>query len=137
MFPDAPERVDQELRTVFLGPSLIYSGPVVRETSTDGRNGRHLGTMFAIHALTPETPHSTHYFSTTTRDFRQDDAAMSEELHRMDIAVRMQDVVALGAIEQHLQSEAELPPEISVPADTPALHIRRIVETMIGREMGL
>jgi vanillate O-demethylase monooxygenase subunit len=136
MFPDAPPRIDQELRTVFLGPSLIYSGPVMSEAATDGRNGRYLGTMFAIHALTPETPHSTHYFSTTTRDFRQGDAAMTQALHEMDMAVRMQDVVALGAIEQHLQSEAELPPEISVPADTPALHIRRIVDAMIGREMG-
>ncbi len=136
MFPDAPERVEQDLRTVFLGPALIYSGPVVSEAPREGRNGRYLGTMYAIHALTPETPHSTHYFSTTTRDFRQGDAAMTEELHAMDIAVRMQDIVALGAIEQHLQSDAELPPEVSVPADTPALHVRRIVETMIAREIG-
>ncbi len=135
MFPDAPERIDQDLRTVFLSPALVYSGPVMSEASPDGRNGRYLGTMYAIHALTPETQHSTHYFSTTTRDFRQGDAAMTEELHVMDMGVRMQDVVALGAIEQHLQNDAALPPEISVAADTPALHIRRVVETMIAREM--
>lgn len=134
MFPEAPERIDQDLRTVFLGPALIYSGPVMSEAARDGHYGRYLGTMYAIHALTPETPHSTHYFSTTTRDFRQGHAAMTEELHQMDIGVRMQDVVALSAIEQHLQSDAVLPPEISVPADTPALHIRRVVDDDLARE---
>ncbi len=137
MFPEAPERIDQDLRTVFLSPALIYSGPVMSEAARDGYNGRYLGTMYAVHALTPETQHSTHYFSTTTRDFRQGDAAMTEELHEMDIGARMQDVVALGAIEQHLQSDAALPPEISVAADTPALHVRRVVETMIAREIAI
>jgi len=131
MFPDAPEMVDQDLRTVFLGPALTYSGPVVRETG----NGAYMGTMTAVHAITPETPRSSHYFSTTTRDFRVDDHAMSAELHEMDIAVRMQDVVALGAIERELDDETRLPPEISVPSDSPALHIRRVVEDMIAGEM--
>jgi len=51
MFPDAPERIDQDLRTVFLGPGLVHSGPVVNEAA---RDGRYLGTLYAIHALTPE-----------------------------------------------------------------------------------
>lgn len=135
MFPDAPAQVDQDLRTVFLGPALTYSGPVVRETADGGGNGRYLGTLTAIHAITPETPRSCHYFSATTRDFRLDDSAMTEELHKMDVAVRMQDVVALGAIERALDNEASLPPEISVTADNPALQIRRVVEAMIAQEM--
>lgn len=135
MFPDAPAWVDQDLRTVFLGPALTYSGPVVREAGEGDGQGRYLGTMTAVHAITPETPRSSHYFSTTTRDFRLGDHAMTRELHEMDIAVRMQDVVALAAIEAELGDEARLPPETSVPADAPALHIRRIVEGMIEREI--
>lgn len=135
MFPDAPELLDQDLRTVFLGPGLTYSGPVLREAASNSSNSRYLGTMYAIHAITPETPHSTHYFSATTRDFRLGDTVMTAELHQMDIAVRMQDVVALGAIECELVSGADLPPEISVKADSPALHIRHLVEEMIAREL--
>ncbi|WP_197277287.1 aromatic ring-hydroxylating dioxygenase subunit alpha [Sphingomonas profundi] len=133
-FPDAAPRVDQELRSVFKSPGVTYSGPIVGETPGEACNGRYLGTMFAVHAITPETPRSTHYFSTTTRDFRTGDTAFSEELHRMDIEVRMQDVVALGAIERHLSDESRLAPEISVAADTPALHVRRLVEKMIAAE---
>lgn len=128
MFPDAPELVGQDLRTVFLGPALTYSGPVVREAAANGSNGRYLGTMYAAHAITPETPRSSHYFSTTTRDFRTGDAAMSEELHTMDIAVRNQDLVALAAIEAELHREDSLPPEVSVKADNPALYVRRMIE---------
>lgn len=91
--------------------------------------------MNAVHAITPETPRSCHYFSTTTRDFRLGDQAMSAELQELDHAVRMQDVVALNAIELELGDEDRLPPEISVPADAPALHVRRIVESMIESEI--
>ena len=134
MFPHAPERVDQDLRTVFLSPALIYSGPVVREVAGSASNGRYLGTMNAVHAITPETTRSSHYFSTTTRDFRIGDQEMTAELHGMDVAVRMQDVVALGAIEAELDDENRLPPEVSVRADNPALHIRKIVGDMIASE---
>ncbi len=134
-FPDAADRVDQELRSVYKSPAVTYSGPIVRETASAGGNGRYLGSMFAVHALTPETPRTTHYFSTTTRDFRVGDVAFSEELHKIDIAVRMQDVVALGAIEANLDDESRLAPELSVLADKPALQVRRMMEKMIAAEL--
>ncbi|MFS0737250.1 aromatic ring-hydroxylating dioxygenase subunit alpha [Sphingomonas sp. 1P06PA] len=133
-FPDAGPRVDQQLASVFKSPALTYSGPVVRETAGADGEGRYLGTMLAVHAITPETPRSTHYFSTTTRDFRLGDAEFDARLHAMDIEVRMQDVIALGAIERQLDDESRLAPEISVLADKPALHARRIVERLIARE---
>jgi phenylpropionate dioxygenase-like ring-hydroxylating dioxygenase large terminal subunit len=133
-FPDAASHVDQELRSVFRSPGLTYSGPTVRESAANGAEGRYLGTMLAVHAITPETPFSTHYFSATTRDFRIGDGEFSKQLYKLDIEVRMQDVVALGAIERYLRDESSIPPEISVKADMPAIQVRRTVEKLIAAE---
>lgn len=133
LFPHAAPKVDQELRSVFVSPALTYSGPIVRKARELGGAPEYYGTLYAVHAITPETPHSTHYFGTDCRDFRQDDAALTETLYEMDKVVRLQDVEALGAIEQRL-GDSGLPPEVSVPADMPALRVRKLVEALLLQE---
>ncbi|MGE0666620.1 MAG: Rieske 2Fe-2S domain-containing protein [Sphingomonadales bacterium] len=131
LFPGAASSVDQDLRSVLVSPALTYSGPVVSKARELGGAPEYYGTLNAIHAITPETLHSTHYFGTDTRDFRQDDKGLTDWLYEVDKVVRSQDVDALGAIEARLRDGSSLPPEVSVGADVPALRVRRLVEALL------
>jgi nitrite reductase/ring-hydroxylating ferredoxin subunit len=132
LHPEAGERMSIRMETDLVGISLINAGGPT--WNGPGADSPLLGHMNFIHALTPETEHSTHYWTLLTRDFRQDDAGLSAAMDAQNRAVVQQDVDALSAIERVLQSEGDLPREISIKPDMGALRARLRIIQMIRAE---
>ncbi|EQB02845.1 hypothetical protein L288_15545 [Sphingobium quisquiliarum P25] len=124
-----------ESRTVFFGPEYITtSGPVTVSIEGYDTVPEGLGRLFFHHVITPETEHSTHYFGTTSREFRLDDPALDEMLREADLDVRTQDVEAIDAIEARLEKAAARERELLVRSDTAAVKVRGIIQAMLDRE---
>lgn len=135
LMPDAPDRIWSALVTDFYGPGLINAGgPWVWRSGPDGERGDPVGKLNFVHAMTPEGPNSTHYFGVLTRNFRQDDDALSAMLAAQNDAVRAEDVAALEAIEKVVDRHGDVRREISVKPDSGALSIRRLIRSMIISE---
>ncbi|HWI84862.1 MAG TPA: Rieske 2Fe-2S domain-containing protein [Sphingomonas sp.] len=92
------------------------------------------GTFYFQHFVTPETPHSVHYFSGCSRNYRHDDAEFDAIVMSIDTAVRNQDVAAIEAVERNLANPAHLGPELLVKSDTPAITVRRQIQDILNLE---
>jgi vanillate O-demethylase monooxygenase subunit len=97
----------------------------------DGRRG---GSLRNVHAVTPETRHSTHYFSVHTRNFRQGDAAFSAMYTEVDYQVRLQDKEALEWVEPAART-ARLRDEQSGLQDGGGIRVRRLLAQQIRTEL--
>ncbi|WP_019925682.1 aromatic ring-hydroxylating dioxygenase subunit alpha [Nocardia sp. BMG111209] len=83
-----------------------------------------------VYALTPETEHSVHDFWMVARDFATSDAAVTEYLYTSNHTVVMQDVVALGIVEQTVAEDERRRGdvrELSINIDTGALAARKLM----------
>jgi phenylpropionate dioxygenase-like ring-hydroxylating dioxygenase large terminal subunit len=87
-----------------------------------------------LHAFTPETERTSHYFFAVARDWRLDDLEFDEQFLAMTRAVFGQDKKALEAIEQVALTHPGPLREISVRADQPGLQLRRLVKQRIAAE---
>ena len=132
LFPAAEERItvcvesDQVAVGLINAGSPMYNGPTTTAPL--------LGHQNFVHAFTPETEYTTHYWIVMTRDFRQDDAQLSAGLAMRMRAVVAQDITALEAIEPLIQTAKDLPNEISMKPDFGAMQARLRVIRMINRE---
>ena len=132
LFPSSGERMSVSLSTELVGISLINAGgPYFDGPRLESPLLVHLN---FIHAITPETEHSTHYWILMTRDFRTDDAHLSGALAAQNVAVVAQDRTTLEAIEQLLQEGGNLPREISMQSDTGAIRARLRIMQMIRND---
>lgn len=135
LMPDAGDRVWNELITDFYSPGLINAGgPWVWRSLPDGSRGEAVAKLNFVHVITPESPHSTHYFGVLTRNFRLDDDDLSMAMAAQNDAVRREDMVALEAIEKVVDRHGDASREISVKADEGALMIRRWMRKLIAEE---
>ncbi len=132
-FTDQDGPVHQHFDAQYLSPALICTGG----TMTDAASGRVLGTQNYIHLITPASPTQVHYFVCTARDFAIDNPALGEMQMAMGSRIQPEDVAAIEAIEQVLQSGATLPTEISARVDNGALKVRRRLEAQIRAEMAI
>jgi len=137
LMPDAPDRIWSALVTDFYSPALINAGgPWVWGSTPDGARGEAVGKLNFIHAMTPAGPNRTHYFGVLTRNFRQDDDALSGMLSAQNDMVRDEDVTALEAIEKVVDRYGDIRREISVKPDAGALSVRRLIRKLILAETG-
>ncbi len=83
------------------------------------------------HIVTPETRHSTHYFSAFSRNYRLDDDDFSTTMKQLDRDVRAQDVVAVGQIEERLQKYPPQSTELLARADKAAVMVRRKIQAQL------
>ena len=132
LFPAAGERVTVCIESDQIGISLINAGGPIYDGPT--AEAPLLGHQNFVHAFTPETECTTHYWILLARDFRHDDARLSAILATQMKAVVAQDITALEAIEPLIQTAQDLPSEISMKPDFGAMQARRRVIRMIGRE---
>lgn len=112
----------------YFSPALIRTGGRIWDKETE----RYLGTTNFNHLITPETPHSTHYWVISTMDFKLDPAIV-EVMMGSDDQIRPEDAAAIEAIEKILQT-GDVPKEISCFADNGALQVRRRLEAQILTE---
>jgi phenylpropionate dioxygenase-like ring-hydroxylating dioxygenase large terminal subunit len=131
-FPHMGDRMSSRLETELLGISLINAGGPYFDGSDC--TAPLLGHQNFIHALTPETEKSTHYWTIMTRDFRIDDAGFSAMFANVNSKVVAQDIEALEAIEDRLGQQIVMPAEISMRSDLGGLQARARIIRMIDSE---
>ena len=120
----------------FFSPGYMttFSGFITDIDSKASVDPAIYGNYYFHHILTPETAHSTHYFSTTSRNYRLDDDELSRTMVGLDRTVRMQDVVAVGLVERNLSSLPTKPSELLCRADSAAAYIRRRMQAALDAE---
>ncbi len=92
-----------------------------------------------VHLMTPETDTTTHYFWSSSRDFRRDDAALHAALDQgLRYAFEHQDKPMIVAQNDAMDGEDfwDLEPVI-LAGDAGAVRARRILKKMIHDEQGL
>ena len=105
---------------------LVDAGP---EDRTDYR-------WTYLHAFTPETLTTTHYFWAVSRDSALADEAISAEVRRNQRYVFNQDVDGMRWVEEECAREVDPVKELSVAADRPGLLLRRHIAMMAAAEAG-
>ncbi len=133
LFPAYQGKVDKVFRSVYESPAIINAA-VLWFASKDGVRGEPLGTINFLHGITPETPHSTHYFPTNARNFRLEDNQLSAALERQNIDVLRQDLEALTIIESYADRYGNTERELSAVADAGAIRVRRRLAGQIKAE---
>jgi len=135
LLPDVSEAIDVAIAAEFCGPALIVA---VRTDFTCASENGHppepRGTMAFIHALTPETETSTHYFPAFVRNFRLDDERFSAEMNARNLIVAREDQAAVEAIESATRGAAFDAPTFSLPGDDLALLARRKIAQLLAAE---
>lgn len=122
--------------TDFYGPEMIRtSGPIT--SSIEGLDAvpPEIGEVYFLHFVTPETQTSTHYFGATTRNFRIGDERLDVTLSDLDKAVRLEDVVAIDAVESRLEESVSRQRELLARSDAPAIKVRELIQQMIDAEV--
>jgi Vanillate O-demethylase oxygenase C-terminal domain/Rieske [2Fe-2S] domain len=133
LFPDHAGPVDQEFDTEFFGPHLIRTGGAIFGAGPDGPRQK-LGTRNFLHAMTPETPSSVHYFVMTARDFRLTDVAIARSNLEMGLKIQSEDKAILESIEVNVDRFADTRRELSAAADAGAIRVRRRMAAQIRAE---
>ncbi len=134
LFPECVGPIQQTLGTEFLGAGLITAvGPWVREAEDSPLAGKDWGQLHFVHGITPETATTTNIYSLVTRNFRQDDEALSAAMCAQNKAVLAQDREIAGLIEASL-ANAEPESELSFRSDYGAIEARRLIQSLIDEE---
>ena len=90
----------------------------------------------SLHAFTPETAGSTHYFWATGRDFAQDDAAFSAAMHSsLEMAFEQEDMPVIRDVHRLMAGRDfwDLKPVI-LTGDTGGVRARRVLRRLIQEE---
>jgi phenylpropionate dioxygenase-like ring-hydroxylating dioxygenase large terminal subunit len=136
---DGSQFYDTEQTSAYYGPSLVITGGAFRQSAAQSptHEAREIGIMWFLHAITPETPTSTHYFGGISRNYRLGDGSYSmAQVHNSD-AVRQQDVDALSSIELYVDQFASTRHELSAHQDAGAIRVRRLLAQQIKSESDL
>jgi phenylpropionate dioxygenase-like ring-hydroxylating dioxygenase large terminal subunit len=125
-----------ETPTYYFSPAYILtnSGTISEIEGQSDVDRSTYGTVNFHHILTPETAHSTHYFSTLSRNFRLEDHDFSAAILAIDQEVRRQDVVAVGEIEERLQRFPPREKELLSKSDAAAARVRRMIQAQLRAE---
>lgn len=118
----------------FYAPSLHITGSAFFEPDAEGRAGAEIGSFRVLHALTPETATTMHYFQAYQRNFRHGDEACDKTF---DIVLNLpvgEDVMAVELIEAELAQARELEPEKHIAADVVGVRGRRLIERLLQAE---
>jgi vanillate O-demethylase monooxygenase subunit len=119
----------------FYGPELIRTSlPIMADLEIGKPVDESHRRLNILHAMTPETETSTHYFGFATRNFRLEDDAVGEFWLQSDNEIRQQDVDAIDLVEKRLEYGAENQKELLVVADRPAIKVRKRIAAMLAEE---
>lgn len=129
-------RVRRTYRGRFYAPSLHIFYDQTWSIGTDSAGSKLLGTILHIHAVTPATLHSTHYFQGEGQNFSLGEPSLSEAFRSSDMVKRAleEDVTAARLIEEMIQRSGGTLSEILVRADSAAVKGRRVIESLIEKE---
>lgn len=122
--------------TAVYGPELIRTGlGNYIDVNGDTNVPDALGRFYIMHAITPETATTTHYFGWVVRNFRLGDPVLDNFWLESDNVIRGQDAVAIKAVESRLDDAVQFQKELKVRSDSPAIKVRRNIQVMIDNEV--
>lgn len=126
------ERIDRWQSAIYMPPGIHLTNVGVYPVGTP----RAAAAMQRVlHLLTPETATSTHYFWALCRNFRLDDAAMTERLREAVAATFDQDQHILELQQRSILDCPDRPvPGIAIRVDAAPVHGRRMLARFIERE---
>jgi vanillate O-demethylase monooxygenase subunit len=123
--------IDREHVTTFFAPALHVVAVRVVEREAQRRSFMHHG----IHAITPESPNSSHYFFASSRTYGRDDDVIGQKLRDGFYSAFVEDVVVLEVQEAMIANDGDRPRlELSVKADEGALRSRRVMDGLMAAE---
>lgn len=119
----------------FYGPELIRTSlPVFTDQKIGEPMPDELGQLYILHAMTPETETTTHYYGFATRNFRLDEEVVGNFWLESDNEIRQQDVDAIDFVEERLEYGAANQRELLAKADRPAVKVRKRIAAMLEAE---
>jgi phenylpropionate dioxygenase-like ring-hydroxylating dioxygenase large terminal subunit len=135
LLPDVRGPIDVVLTAEVRGPGLIIAvASEFYRTSSNGTPRTALAKMAFVHALTPETATSTHYFPLFTRNFRLTDEPLSRVMSARNALVAAEDKAVVETLETAAREFAALPGDFSLPEDALALRTRQLIATLVAAE---
>ena len=125
--------IDRQQIAEFFAPAFHITTTTVRPSadSDDSRTARQK----TMHAITPETRTTTHYFWSVSRDYAVGDQEVTDYTLSAVAGVFEQDIAACEAVEHIIASwEPSYPLELDIAVDAGPLQSRRIIEKMLASE---
>jgi vanillate O-demethylase monooxygenase subunit len=111
----------------------FYSGAM--HANTGAFDGKRVGGMHIrhLHAITPETAHTTRYMFTQARNFQTDNAGLTEKMHQLTVMTFEEDRAVLEEQYARLREDPDAP-LVNIKVDEGVMHARRIVTELLDRE---
>jgi phenylpropionate dioxygenase-like ring-hydroxylating dioxygenase large terminal subunit len=111
----------------------FYSGAM--DANTGAFDGKRVGGMHIrhLHAITPETEHTTRYMFTQARNFQAGNATLTEKMHQLTVMTFEEDRAVLEEQYARLREEPDAP-LVNIKVDEGVMHARRIVTELLDRE---
>ncbi len=133
---DYHKPIDRLMSMEFFLPCLhLAAEAFLAHDKQDGEEGRELGSYRVHHAVTPATPHETHYFIAYSRNFGIEDSRITEVINSAFAAVLQQDVDAVEALETMLQKSGDRQfKDFLAKGDVTSVKVRRSMEALIRSE---
>ncbi len=126
--------VDRFQRIQFTPPSFVWVNAGVTPVRSGGNGGEALE-HHTLHAITPETETSTHYFWATAHDLNSYDEDVMELMHAEIRTAFTEDLGVLEAQQRSIERAPEAP-TIDTPADAGGLEATRIIDRLLEAESG-
>jgi vanillate O-demethylase monooxygenase subunit len=118
----------------FTPPANVIIDIMTSETGHKfGESGRLHTRLWVLDSMTPETERSCHYFFGLCRDYKIDNAQLTEFMRKSVVTAFLEDVDMLEG-EQKIIDLSPDAPQIDVMGDTGGLQARRIVERLLAEE---
>ena len=131
---DFKGRVDRWIEIGFK-PGLITINAGAKDAGTGAYEGNREGgfSLRSLHAVTPETESTTHYFWTIAHRVRAGMPELTERVYLEIVAAFAEDKIIIESQFARLQ-QRPLPPLIDIKSDAPAIQARRIIAIRMERE---
>ncbi|WP_409332934.1 Rieske 2Fe-2S domain-containing protein [Trujillonella humicola] len=125
--------IDRQQIAQFFAPAFHITTTTLKPSS-DGDDSR-MARQKTMHAITPETRTTTHYFWSVSRDYAVGDQSVTDYTLTAVAGVFRQDIEACEAIEHIIASwEPSYPLELNIKVDAGPLQSRKIIEKMLAAE---
>ena len=126
---------DRLMAQQFFAPAFHATGSAFTgAVDADGQPGRYYGGFRVLHAVTPETETSAHYFYACSRDFALDDPDVGERLRASIANAVFEDVFGAEQIEASLTPATDASEDLHTRADAGSIRGRLMIEKLIEAE---
>lgn len=138
-WPGHPERVEKQTHIRWMAPATLRLMTGICDNGDKLENGTG---YHAIHMLTPETNHTTHYFFTAVRfGLKTNDESFNREMQQKIAQMRRfafeeQDAPVVAAQQRRIAQAAEPLRPVVLPIDVGPLRYKRVLQKMIEAERG-